>query len=473
MDEVLYPRSIREAFIHEHLFFRDAELKEYFEKDMVKEFRARVKSKHATKTYEKFMYVLVTDSIRDIILKAVGEISSHMATSGDLVISGGEAFNIFATPCDRIVTSDIDAKFVPRMHVSPKFFGKLQATKLIMWNKIGQVAKRLDARIKRRIMSMRRKHGKIFKFLGVGFESRGPWVTRRFVLIKKKKIRKDNKPSSGDVFIDVELFALDLNHVKYLSTSTGKVESARIGGILDIPFMRPKEFGYEVVLSRQRGVKYRNLDTGKTVNDRKIFVASKEFLVEDIYLMHKLKLRPEKREKDRQRLMRLSKLFVKDVKNTDSIETIFKRVRSKIVRGRPATKKDGRVSMRKAAKVKPYKYEKYTTTPSHERLSRHFVHGIRTTKGTKVKGYKNSSGNKRFNLTNLKWKNVTNNSYVKNEVNLRPRKAKPLPKKIDKRRTLYGYRPRRNKWVSNAILNKAAAIPFVGLKKNGNVKNIR
>ncbi len=473
MDEVLYPRSIREAFIHEHLFFRDAKLKEYFEKDMVKEFRARVKSKHAKKTYEKFMYVLVTDSIRDIILKAVGEISSHMATSGDLVISGGEAFNIFASPCDRIVTSDIDAKFVPRMSVSPKFFGKLQATKLIMWNKIGQVAKRLDARIKRRIMSMRRKHGKIFKFLGVGFDSRGPWVTRRFVLIKKKKIRKDNKPSSGDVFIDVELFALDLNHVKYLSTSTGKVESARIGGILDIPFMRPKEFGYEVVLSRQRGVKYRNLDTGKTVNDRKIFVASKEFLVEDIYLMHKLKLRPEKREKDRQRLMRLSKLFVKDVKNTDSIETIFKRVRGKIVRGRPATKKDGRVSMRKAAKVKPYKYEKYTTTPSHERLSRHFVHGIRTTKGTKVKGYKNSSGNKRFNLTNLKWKNVTNNSYVKNEVNLRPRKAKPLPKKIDKRRTLYGYRPRRNKWVSNAILNKAAAIPFVGLKKNGNVKNIR
>ena len=189
MDEVLYPRSIREAFIHEHLFFRDAKLKEYFEKDMVKEFRARVKSKHAKKTYEKFMYVLVTDSIRDIILKAVGEISSHMATSGDLVVSGGEAFNIYAAPCDRIVTSDIDAKFVPRMSVSPKFFGKLQGTKLIMWDKIGQVAKRLDTQVKRRIQDVRRKHAKIFKFLGIGFEPRGPWVTRRFHLIKKKKIR--------------------------------------------------------------------------------------------------------------------------------------------------------------------------------------------------------------------------------------------------------------------------------------------
>ena len=475
MDEVIYSREVREKFLNEHLFFRDAKLKQLYEDNKVQEFRARVKSKHAKKTYEKFMYVLVTDSIRDIILKAVGEISSHMATSGDLVVSGGEAFNIYAAPCDRIVTSDIDAKFVPRMHVSPKFFGKLQATKLIMWNKMGEVAKRLNTRIKKRIMYMRRKHDKVFKFLGIGFESgKGPWVTRRFILIKKKKTRqKDDKPSPSDVFIDVELFALDLNHINYLSTSSGKVESTRIGGILDCPYMRPREFGYEVVLSRQRGVKYRNPVTGKTVNDRKIFVASKEFLVEDIYLMHKLKLRPEKREKDRQRLLRLSKLFVKNLKNTESIESIFNRVRAKIVRGRPVTKKDGRVSMRKAEKIKPYKYKNYTTAPSHERLSRHFVHGIRTTKDTKVAGYKNSSGGKRFNLTNLKWKNVTNNSYVKNEVTLRPREAKKLPKKINKRRTLYGYKPRRNKWVSNKILNKAAAIPFVGLKKNSNSNNIK
>lgn len=466
MDEVIYCKSARDKFMHEHLFFRDAKLREYFDKGLQGKFRARVKSKHTSQTYEKFMYVLITDSIRDIILKAVGEISSHMATSGDLVISGGEAFNMYTCKADRVVTSDIDAKFVPRMSVSPKFFGKLQGTKLIMWDKIGQVAKRLDTQVKRRIQAVRRKHAKIFKFLGIGFEPRGPWVTRRFHLIKKKKIRKDNKPSAGDVFIDVELFALDLNRIKYLSTKTGKVESTRIGGILDIPFMRPKEFGYEVVLSRHRGVKYRNLTTGKTVTDRKIFIASKEFLVEDIYLMHKLKLRPEKKEKDRQRLLKLSKLFVKGVKNDDSIEAIFKRVRDKIIRRRPATKKDGRVSMRKAAKINPYKYEKYTTAPSKERLSRHYVHGLRTTsRDVKVKGYRRSSGNQEFNLKTLRWKNVTNDSYVKNEANLRPKKGKKLPKKINVRRTLYGHKPRRNKWVSDAILNRAAAIPFVGLKR--------
>jgi hypothetical protein len=182
--------------------------------------------------------------------------------------------------------------------------------------------------------------------------------------------------------------------------------------------------------------------------------------------MQKLKLRPEKKDKDRQRLLKLSSLFIKNLKASDSIETIFKRVHSKIVRRKPATKKDGRVSMNRAAKINPYKYKNYTTKPSEERLSKQLVHGLKTsTNNVKINGYENSSGNKRFNLTNLKWKNVTNNSYVKNEMNLRVKNTKKLPKKIDVGKTLYGHKPRRNKWVPKPVLDKAAAIPFVGLKK--------
>jgi hypothetical protein len=54
---------------------------------------------------------------------------------------------------------------------------------------------------------------------------------------------------------------------------------------------------------------------------------------------------------------------------------------------------------------------------------------------------------------------------VKNEVNLRPENAKKLPKNINFTNTLYGYNPRRNIWVPKNIINKSAAIPFVGLKK--------
>jgi hypothetical protein len=469
MDEHIYPKSTIEKFLNENLLFRDAKLKKYYDRNLQRDlgkFRNRVHTNHKSKDFEKVMYGLVTDSIRDIIIETIGEISEHMKNMGDIIVSGGEAFNLYVDYADRIITTDIDAKFVPRMAVNPQYFGKLQATKLILWNKLGEIAKRLNTRIKKRILSMKNEHPKLFKFLGISFKQSSPIVTRRYTLIKKKKASTGNTPSKGDVFIDVELFALDLN-IRYFSPETGKIEDFTMGGILDIPFMRPKEFGYEVVLSRRKGITYRDLNTGKLVTNNRVHIASKEFLVEDIYLMQKFKLRPEKKEKDRQRLVRLGRLFDKRVKLTDSMEEVFRRIRSKIVKkGPPATKKDAKVSMNQAKRVDPYKYKNFTTKPSDERLSKQLVHGLKTvTKNVKINGYENSSGNKRFNLGSLKWKNVKNNSYVKNEFNLRPKNAKNLPKNFDISNTLYGYKPRRNMWVSKNVLNKSAAIPFVGLKK--------
>lgn len=469
MDDKIYSQPVIEKFLNENLLFKDAKLKKYFERDEQRDlgkFRSRVHSTHSKKDFEKLMYVLVTDSIRDIILDTLGEVTEEMKNMGDVIISGGEAFNLYVDFKDRIVTSDIDAKFVPRLPVNSKYFGKLQAIKLILWNKMGQLAKRLNLRIKKRVMAMKKKHTKIFKYLGISFKQNGPYVTRRYTLIKKKKTRNDNKPGKGDIFIDVELFALDLN-IRFFSPESGKIEDFTMGGIMDIPFMRPKEFGYEVVLSRRKGVTYRNVNTGQLINDKRLYVASKEFLIEDIYLMDKLKLRPEKKEKDRRRLVKLARLYDKRVQANDSMDNVFKRVKTKIVRkAPPATKKDARVSINRAVRVDPYKYKNFTTKPSDERLSKQIVHGLKpVVKNTKVNGYQNTSGNKRFNLKTLKWTNVTNNSYVKNEFNLRPEKAIPLPKNMNISKTLYGYKPRRNQWAPNSLYNKAATIPFVGLKK--------
>lgn len=470
MDEHIYSKSTIEKFLNENLLFKDAKLKKYFDRNEQRDlgkFRSRVHSTYSDKDFEKVMYVFVTDSLRDIILETVGEISESMKTMGDVIVSGGEAFNLYVDYNDRIVTSDIDSKFVPRMPVDPKYFGKLQATKLILWNKLGEIAKRLNLRVKNRILSMKKIHPKLFKFLGISFKQGGPFVTRRYTLIKKKKTGQNNKPGKGDVFIDVELFALDLN-IRFFNPKSGKIEDTTLGGILDIPFMRPKEFGYEVVLSRSKGITYRNANTGKLVTNNKVYIASKEFLIEDIYLMHKLRLRPEKKEKDRQRLVKLAQLFDKNVKSSNAIDDVFKRILPKISRKgkKPATKKNARVPMTQAARVDPYKYKNFTTTPSDERLSKQIVHGLKpVVKNTNVNGYEKTAGNKRFNLKNLKWKNVNNNSYVKNEFNLRPEKAIPLPKNMNITKTLYGYKPRRDEWVPKQLLNKASAIPFVGLKK--------
>jgi len=468
MDDQIYSKPVIEKFIQENLFFKDPKMQKYYDRNLqrdVGKFRARAQSAHKSKSFEKMMYVFVTDSIRDIILNTIGEVTEYMKPMGDVIVSGGEAFNLYTDFDDRITTSDIDAKFVPRLAVNPKYFGKLQATKLMLWNKMGELAQRLNLKIKNRIMSMKKKDPKLFKFLGIGFKSSGPFVTRRYTLIKKKKTRNDNKPGKSDVFIDVELFALDLN-IRFFSPETGRIQDVTMGGILDIPFMRPKEFGYEVVLSRRRGVTYRNLNTGKLVTDNRVYIASKEFLLEDIYLMHKLNLRPEKKEKDRQRLIKLARLFDKRISGSNSIEDVFKRVKGKIVKRAPVVKKDAKVPMNRAKKVDPYKYKKFTTKPVQDKLSKQLVHGLKpVVKNTNINGYTKSSGNKRFNLNNLKWKNVKNNSYVKNEFALRPEKALPLPKNMNITKTLYGYKPRRNQWVSKELLNKSAAIPFVGLKK--------
>ena len=468
MDDQIYSKPVIEKFIQENLFFKDPKMQKYYDRNLQRDlgkFRARAQSVHKSKSFEKMMYVLVTDSIRDIIIQTIGEITEYMKPMGDLIISGGEAFNLYTDFEDRIITSDIDAKFVPRLPVNPQYFGKLQATKLMLWNKMGEVAQRLNLKIRNRILSMKKKNPKLFKFLGVSFKNSGPFVTRRYTLIKKKKTRNDNKPGKSDVFIDVELFALDLN-IRYFSTESGHIEDSTIGGILDIPCMRPNEFGYEVVLSRRRGITYRNLNTGKLVTDNRVYIASKEFLIEDIYLMHKLKLRPEKKEKDRQRLIRLARLFDKRVKSSYSIEDVFKQVKGKIIKRSPVVKKDAKVPINRAKTVDPYKYKKFTTKPSDDKLSKQLVHGLKpVVKNTNVNGYTKTSGNKRFNLDNLKWKNVKNSSYVKNEYNLRPEKALQLPKNLNITKTLYGYNPRRNQWVPKELLNKAAAIPFVGLKK--------
>lgn len=468
MDEQIYSEAVVSKFINENLYFNDSKLKKYYERDLPRDlgkFRNRVTTAHTQKSFEKVMYVFVTDSIRDIILDTIGEVTEYLKNTGDLIVSGGEAFNVYMDYKDRIVTSDIDAKFVPRIPMNEKYFGKLQAIKLLLWNKMGELAKRLNMRIKNRILKMRKIHPKLFKYLGINFKTGGPYVKRRYNLIKKKKISVNNKPSKGDVFIDVELFALDLN-IRYFSPKSGKIENSNIGGILDIPFMRPKEFGYEVALSKRRGLTYRDVITGKLINNKRIMVASKEFLIEDIYLMHKLKLRPEKKEKDRQRLVKLSQLFDKRIKGSDSIDAVFKRIAPKISKRSPIPKKPTKVSINKAMKVDPKKYKNYTTEPSREKLSKQIVHGLKpVVKNTNVEGYEKSSGNQRFNTKNLKWKKVKNNAYVKNEYPLRPENAKPLPKNMNVSKTLYGHKPRRNAWVPKAILNKAAAIPFVGLKK--------
>jgi len=464
MDENIYSETTVSKFMNKNLFFGDPVLKKYFEQDDLKKFRNRVNRVHSKESFEKMAYVVVTDAIRDIIYEVISELTVFLKPMGDIIISGGEAFNVYMDRKDKVITSDIDTKFAPRMKPDEKYFGKLQAVKLLLWNRLGVISKRINIRIRDRILS---KKSKIGKFIGLRFDDTGPYVTRRYSLIKKRKQSNTNKPTKRNVFIDVELFALDLK-IRWYSPEKKRIVPVNLGGILDIAFMRPNEFGYEVIQTRKRGVTYRNQTTNKTIIDNRIYVAGKSFLIDDIYLMQKLGLRPEKREKDRQRMVKLARIITKKpIKSTEPMEKILKLVHK--VPKTPAKKilRIKSVNIQKAKRVDPSKYTKYTTKPSKEKLSRQIVYGLDSSVNTvNIPGFKQSSGISRFNTNTLTWKPNTSHSYIKNEYDFRPNNNTQLnlPESVKMEETLYGFKPNRDKWVPKPILEKSAMIPFIGLK---------
>jgi hypothetical protein len=184
--------------------------------------------------------------------------------------------------------------------------------------------------------------------------------------------------------------------------------------------------------------------------------------------MQKLGLRPEKREKDRQRMVKLSKIISSNVSinSSDTIESIYQKIHKLPMTIPRRRKTDGRVNMKAATAVNPRKYLTYTTPPDEERLSRQFVIGLKaSTKGVSVPGFQKTKGNQRFNINDRIWRTSKNKNYVKNEYNFRPSTGGKIPEKFNILKTLYGYRPTRDNWVPKQVLLKAAQIPFVGLKK--------
>ena len=458
MDDTLYSQETIDKYMKENLFFNDPILKKYYEEDKVKEFRKRLLNKHSTKDLQDMVYAYVTDSIRDIIYEIIGKLSVYLKKSGDLILTGGDAVNYYLLLEDKVVTSDIDTKFVPRFQVDNKLFAKLQAVKLLLWNKLGEISKKYSDKIKKRVQSQ----SKLARFLGISFASSGPYVTRRYTLKQKKKISQTSQASLENILIDVEIFALDLK-IKYFSIENKKVMKNNLGGILDIAFMRPDEFGYEVGEAKNsHGIIFRN-SKGKLSVNPNITIAKRRFLIEDIYLMQALGLRPHKKMKDKQRIIKLIKTYpeLRSLKKTGSISAIFSKYQKSPI-GKTKKKiipRDGKVSIQMASKINPEKYKNYTTQPSKEKLKK-MVYASQN----KQNGYKETKSNMRFNVMTNKWVKNNRDEYIKNEYKYRYNKNnKSLI--VPKIPELYGFKKNRNSWAPPTLINKSSIIPFVGLKK--------
>ena len=457
MDQYMYNDSTLKQFMKKNLFFDDPVLERYYERGDIKSFRSRLMRSHKNESLEKMLYAFVTDISRDIIMKTVGEITRFMNPMGDVIISGGEAYNYYVDKSKRIVTSDIDTKFVPRIPYDSRYFGKLQAMKLLLWDKLGEISIKIQREVKSRLTT----NSKLASFLGFKPSNKLPVVTRRYTLIKKKKEGTGSTVSKGDVLIDVELFALDLN-IRSFFIESGKIEERTLGGFLDIPFMRPGEFGYEVIDSRRAGVTYMDRNKNKLVTDKNMYIAGKKFLIDDLYLMQKLGLRPEKKIKDKQRMYGLVKMLTGRANPKNTIEKLFLSVQNTSFTPMARSKRVGRVNITAASRVNPRKYEKYTTKPSIDSLSRKILFGKN---GNSTNGFRSGNGNMRFNINKLRWVEDTSRTYIGNHHNLRPVDPVKINQSVLDNPPLYGYNVNRDNWIPKSILKKSALIPVIGLKK--------
>ena len=394
---------------------------------------------------------------------------------GDLIISGGEAVNFHLTQNDRVITSDIDTKFVPKMKPDDKYFGKLQAIKLLLWNKLGEIAQRDNYKIINTVLKETDQYFtnkdinnynlddaayrtnwayKVAKYIGLSSatskESKGYHVTRRYSLMPKRK----NIKNASNVLIDVELFTLDMKFRLLIRKPVNlKIKILEVFSTLhlcvqnNLVITSQKQI-FKVVLTCHLQIK-----TGTFLTRKKykyLSIPTKHYLIEDIFMMQKMGLRKGKAEKDRKRMLALGRLMVKKrILSTDSIDTIAKKVGIKL--GKPAHTfrtytKVGPSVMKRASEVKPKKYHLSTTTPSKPKLSKDIFYGLKANHNEMKTppNYLRTQSNQVFNLEKMKWRPNPNQNYVRNEMNFRPIKPRAFTIKINNVRmeeTLYGFKP--------------------------------
>jgi len=461
VDTGYYSKKTIEDFIKKNLCQDDKLLYKYYQEVNIHKFRSRLsKFRDIDDSINKVVQTFITEIIRGTIIDIIEELTLYMKPCGDLIISGGAAFNAYFDEENRIITTDIDTKFTPIFKIdnklvtskNPKFFSLLQVTKLIFWNKLGEIVTRYNSiicnKIKKYIIG-----SQIGLLLGISLANGTHALNRRYTLIKKSK--------KLGVLIDVELFAIDLQ-LKYFLPSEKRIKIHNIGGILDIAFMRPSEFGYEATYTKDSGFHVQNKYY------KHVQVASQKFLIDDLYYLQKFKLRPGKQSSDKKRMYIFCKysLNVKNIKQTDSLETIYNKSKNKAVSTRtnllsrpPFTQK----YINQALRINPLRYSNVTTPPDFKKVMKQLFYGLKGGNRISIKGYSKTNSNLRFEPNNGKWVRNISPTYIHNEANYRPNKieGEPTVQLLD---ILYGYNPARDNWIPIKILEKAAEIPLAGLK---------
>ena len=447
----MYSEAATYLYIYEVVCLKDKLLYKYYSENKVSLFRKRWVKLGTNKALRKLILTEVTNALRPFIYKIINKLSYELYKYwGNLIIAGGEAFNQHVKKLgDRIITSDIDTKLIPYFQGIPythrKYFQYLQLLKLVVWHTLGQICKNSHANFKyihTKYLSHIEKSttGKMF---GMKF-SRDDFLLRRYSILPKRN--KTNSNTSKPL-IDVEIFALDIN-IKHIDMK-GNLKTQVLAGILDIPIMRPGEFGMVGSKDFRKGV------TINGVKYKHVKIVTVEYLLKDIFQMKNLGLRKNKTAKDTKRFVTLlSQLGVPSNKLNANNKTLYEIGKGLIKKFKthPITRKN-RITKKTITQIINRKdtFSRYTNPMPIEKL----MYFMKWGKGPllqKNNRVVKTNVKKYYNINTARW-TTPNWPYMSNSSNYRSKVPNRNPNAIvtylqnhhsNAGMMLYGFNPRRD-----------------------------
>lgn len=296
------------------------------------------------------LQTIITNILRPYIYDIIIKMNEKMKNYGQFIISGGEAFNLNVPKEFRQITPDIDTKFIP-------FFNQKIPNEYDYASKILKIREYFWYEVLEDILEeLNKNYENMYNLILKPIENCPELTLFNLKFLKPEDIKdsgepfrkrltilpKENNPERM-MFYDLNLFAIDLFVERYSSFSLqigsdgisigNKIlanQSYTIDGILDLPFMRPGQFGYDIgetnnnisiyvnnyKLDKKYNIYqtcllaniYRINENIPTFTNKIIRIASSNFILDDINEMIKLNLRKNKSEKDNYRERILQKI---------------------------------------------------------------------------------------------------------------------------------------------------------------------
>lgn len=349
----IFTKNAYQEYLYEHLTHNVPEIKQLLENNQIQYYHKiledAIKQKiispdKVSNSIHSVIQSALTHILRPYLYNCINILNTEMSEYGKFIISGGEAFNVNIKKEYRKISPDIDTKFVLYKQENDE---KNYLILLKSYEKMWYIA------LEKVLKFLNNSYKKIYKILQVFEECpemklfnvkfmkphNNPDMMEPFV--KRLTIMDKNLYTKHPVFFDIYLFAVDMILYSYSALKLDIVndniseipefenkEYPTITGILDLPFMRFDEFGYDIInpenhmsvnvkiTSNQEDLNLLYCFNILGKNDKfkyegEVFFATTKFLYNEINEMIHYNIRPKKTEKDvyRQQILSNTNLF--------------------------------------------------------------------------------------------------------------------------------------------------------------------